>query len=353
VSSNAALLLSQVAVWGGNLRETNLTAGLTNIIGISGGAEGQFGYDCLALRNNGTIVTWPANLLGTQTNGVTNIIAIAGAGYGLRADRTAVALSYYGASPVPGFTNLAAISVYNGSLLGLRTNGSVFGGNPAGIANNAPPGLSNVVAIAQGGSFALALRADGTVLAWGSNIYGQTNVPGSLSNVVAIAAGYYNPVALKSDGTVVVWGLNTAGVTNPPVTATNVVAIAAGFEHIVALRGDGSVVAWGYNNLGQTNVPSGLSNVVAIAAGGYFSMAMLGSGPPSTQAYLTQPVMGVGSFNLTVPTQSGRVYSLEYKDNLADPNWVLLPLVPGNGNSLPLTDPAATNSQRFYRVQRW
>jgi len=49
--------------------------------------------------------------------------------------------------------------------------------------------LSNIVSIATGGDHNLALRSDGTVVAWGDNRSGQTNVPPGLSNVVAIAAG--------------------------------------------------------------------------------------------------------------------------------------------------------------------
>src|SRR5437667_10427296 len=52
-----------------------------------------------------------------------------------------------------------------------------------------PAGLSDVVNVAAGLSFNLALKGDGTVVAWGENTDGQTNVTGGLSNVVAIAGG--------------------------------------------------------------------------------------------------------------------------------------------------------------------
>src|SRR5207244_2210263 len=43
----------------------------------------------------------------------------------------------------------------------------------------------------------LALRSQGTVAAWGSNIGGQTNVPVGASNVVALAAGKDGSLALS------------------------------------------------------------------------------------------------------------------------------------------------------------
>ena len=82
-------------------------------------------------------------------------------------------------------------------------------------------------------------------------------------------------MALKSDGTVVAWGAGATGTGSiphygqalVPIGLSNVVAVAAGGNHSVALQSDGTVVAWGDNTYGQTNTPASLSNVVAIAAG--------------------------------------------------------------------------------------
>jgi alpha-tubulin suppressor-like RCC1 family protein len=76
---------------------------------------------------------------------------------------------------------------------------------------NPPPGLSNVVAISAGGHYSLALKSDGTVVAWGSDSANQCKIPEGLSNVIAIAAGGNHNLALKSDGTVVAWGTNLYG----------------------------------------------------------------------------------------------------------------------------------------------
>src|SRR5687767_11706524 len=56
-----------------------------------------------------------------------------------------------------------------------------------------------------------------SVAAWGRNDYGQLNVPQGQMNVVAIAAGYYYSLALEADGTVVAWGDNWSGQLNVPV----------------------------------------------------------------------------------------------------------------------------------------
>jgi alpha-tubulin suppressor-like RCC1 family protein len=96
------------------------------------------------------------------------------------------------------------------------------------------------------------------VVAWGNNSEGQTTLPvAAQSGVTAIAAGNVHAVALKDDGSVVAWGGNYYGqVTGTPTTVdpysaiaspvtlggqvlTGVTAIAAGWAHTVALRNDG------------------------------------------------------------------------------------------------------------------
>lgn len=49
----------------------------------------------------------------------------------------------------------------------------------------------------------LALKRDGTVLAWGANHKGQSNVPSTLSDVVSIAAAANQSYAVKKNGAVV------------------------------------------------------------------------------------------------------------------------------------------------------
>jgi len=66
-------------------------------------------------------------------------------------------------------------------------------------------------------------------------------VPQDLADVVSVAAGGCRSIALKSDGSVVAWGERF---TNPP-RGWDAVAIAAGDYHLVALKADGKVGPWG------------------------------------------------------------------------------------------------------------
>ncbi|HEX5400096.1 MAG TPA: immunoglobulin domain-containing protein [Verrucomicrobiae bacterium] len=179
--------------------------------------------------------------------------------------------------------------------MALRADGTVvaWGNSDCYGELDVPFGLSHIVAISAGANSNLALKSDGTVVAWGSGGY----VPTGLSNVVSVAAGDACFLALISDGTVVGWGGNYYGQTNIPAGLSNVVAVAAGAGHCLALKADGTVVGWGYDRYGQASPPAGLSNVVAIDAQGYGSEALKADGTvvvwgdlPQAPSFLTNVV---------------------------------------------------------------
>ncbi|MDF1738550.1 MAG: hypothetical protein P1U86_05280 [Verrucomicrobiales bacterium] len=109
----------------------------------------------------------------------------------------------------------------------------------------------------------LALRKNGSVLAWGANEFQQADVP-ELAEVTQIAVGWRHSLALQKDGTVVAWGDDSEGQSSVPTGLTDVIQISAGPRHSVALKSDGSVVAWGSNLFGQCNVPGGLAPVIRL-----------------------------------------------------------------------------------------
>ncbi len=123
----------------------------------------------------------------------------------------------------------------------------------------------------------VALRADGTLWAWGGNNYGQlgdgstsnSSIPLQIGNDTwqAIAAGDYHTLAIRSDGTLWAWGWNYYGQlgtgnkndSSLPVqigTDSEWIAVAAGYGHSLAIKtifgGEGSgVFTWGSNSDGE------------------------------------------------------------------------------------------------------
>ena len=76
--------------------------------------------------------------------------------------------------------------------------------------------------VAAGTNHSLALKSDGTVVAWGYNFFGQLGDRsrtdrrsptwvGGLTSVVAVTAGDSHSLALKENGTVAAWGSNSSG----------------------------------------------------------------------------------------------------------------------------------------------
>jgi hypothetical protein len=82
--------------------------------------------------------------------------------------------------------------------------------------------------------FAQDIEARGTVVGWGGQVVGVA--PAGL--FTQVAAGWYHSLVLKSDGSIVAWGRNVEGQTHVPAPNSSFVAIAAGGDHSLALRAD-------------------------------------------------------------------------------------------------------------------
>jgi alpha-tubulin suppressor-like RCC1 family protein len=236
-------------------------SGISDVTSVSSMSE-----HTVALKEDGTVWTWGNNWAGQLGDGTMNGRWVPG--------------------QVSDFSGAKAVAAGWSHTLVVSSDSTVWacGSNWAGQLGNgtttdsltpvhvAGGGLKDVIAIAAGDSFSLALKSDGTVWAWGGNWSGQlgdgttTNrlqpvQMSGLTGITAIAAGTNHGLALMGDGTVWSWGYNfegqlgdgttTNGTTPAQVggalTGKTVAAIAANWTHSVALTGDGNVFVWGSN----------------------------------------------------------------------------------------------------------
>jgi alpha-tubulin suppressor-like RCC1 family protein len=228
----------------------------------------------LGLRANGSLLTWGSNQYGQLGNAANSGV------YAINA------------TPVPvgsAADRYAQVAAGGNHSLGLRADGALWawGSNDAGqlgtatsssLNNPAPTATGTALptrSTAAGATFGLAVRADGTLWAWGNNADGQlgfdpTTTPstaralqvGTDRDWVMVATGDAHSLALKADGSLWAWGNNNnsqlgnpANQTTSSATPTQVAGtytrVAAGPEHSLGLRADGSLWAWGSNQAGQ------------------------------------------------------------------------------------------------------
>ena len=269
----------------------------TQVGTVSTWLSASAGYNCtLAIRTDGTLWAWGYN------------------GYGQLGLGAASNTNQPSPTQVGTAATWQSLSAGGGHTLALQTDGSLWawGRNDAGqlgqgtTASATGPvrvGTATWTSVGAGPGCSLAVRQDGTLWAWGGNDQGQLGL-GAAAGASQLAPAQVGPattwqrvapgsgfaLALRQDGSLCAWGYNRwgqlgtgAGTASQPTpvqvgTAATWADISAGFAHAAALRQDGTLWAWGGNYLGQVGAGAGgpqlLPGQVASAA----SWASLGFG---------------------------------------------------------------------------
>jgi alpha-tubulin suppressor-like RCC1 family protein len=227
----------------------------------------------VALRSDGTVWTWGMNDLGQLGQGTSS-----------------------GPQSCKPFSNFAAV--------GCSTKPVEVTG-PGGSGH-----LRNVVAVAAGEDYTVAVRSDGSVWAWGSDAFSTLGQPASFQPEHCNSP--FAPVAIPCSTTPVqVAGPRGVG------HLTGIAAVAANGSplglHVLALSRSGHVWAWGVDDMGQlgnnrsevqsrtpvrVRGPGGrglLTGVTAIAAGGKLSLALKSDGSVWSWGENASGQLGTGS----------------------------------------------------------
>lgn len=284
-----------VSCWGPSLSEvssggtrTQLTPVLMPGIGDAVKIVLGVGHAC-TMTDDASVSCWGGNEYGQVGNGTEIRDSAMGSAASAQvigiADVTAISA---GSSHTCAVSKDNTVKCWGYNLHGQLGDGSTTNRTTATPVANLPA----VSAIAAGAWHTCALGKDRTVECWGRNDSGQlgngtttsspsptaTQVAG-LTDVKAIAAGGSHTCAIRKDRTVVCWGDNQSGqlgdgtltssTTPVPVSnLTGVVGIAAGGSHTCAVRKDRTVVCWGSNSAGQLGTGDNTSSPVPVEVTG-------------------------------------------------------------------------------------
>ena len=99
--------------------------------------------------------------------------------------------------------------------------------------------------LSAGGRHNLGLDGDGTVVAWGDDMFRQCYDTPTRKGFIAVSAGRFHSLGLHEDGTVEAWGDDRFRQCSDAPPGGGFIAVSASGSYSLGLREDGTVEAWG------------------------------------------------------------------------------------------------------------
>lgn len=347
-----------VLAWGRSLGRAIPTPVVVDLPGkalkVEVGGLNTGGFTGYALLEDGTVVAWGANDEGQLGNGASG----ADRPLGTYPKPSVTPVKVTGLTNIVDIAagNKHALALRGDGTVwawGARDDGALGGGDAkpvlSALAPVPVPGLEGITQIAVGPTHNLALTRDGHVMSWGTNSSGElgvgTRITGwtpakvtGLDSVVAIAAGnaagHGVSGAVRQDGTMWMWGSNVSaamgngqGPLSPddpggrnllPLQVKGIVGaqgLSIGGGNVAALLGDGSLWMWGHNGYGEIGAGSSsayerrpvkvtaLTNVAAVYLGNMVSYAVRTDGTLWKWGVGQSTAQGILARNLRVPTR--------------------------------------------------
>ena len=280
----------------------SVVGGFTNWCQVSAGVS-----HTAAVRTNGTLWTWGFNAAGQLGDNTA----------GVGASKSSPV------SVVGGFTDWCQVSAGCAYTVALRTNCTLWtwGCNNQGqLGDNTIVSKSSPVSVVGGFTdwcqvstvfrHTAALRTNGTLWAWGYNGSAQlgdntivaksspVSVVGGFTDWCQVSAGSFHTAAVRTNGTLWAWGTNilgtlgdnTVGNKSSPVSVvggfTDWCQVSAGDFHSAAIRTNGTLWSWGRNNnygqLGDNTIVNKSSPISVV--GGFTDWCRVSAGTTFTAA---------------------------------------------------------------------
>lgn len=212
-------------------------------------------------------------------------------------------------NPPAGLGNVRSLAISVYQAVALKADGTVQAWGREGPFTAVPAGLDQVMAVEASQTGTCAVRADGSVVSWGY----LPAVPSGLGEVVAVSPTTNYVAALRRDGTVVAWGDGFAGFERILPAVADARGIAFHDDGGLVLREDGSVVAWSRHPdpTPAFTVPGGLAPAVQVAAGMGISAIVAADGGPAITVHpasRTSTLGGSAAFTTFAAGDGAAVY---------------------------------------------